>query len=199
MKYYRKVYIRYYGPIPVDEAGRSYEIHHIDGNHSNNHPSNLKAVSIQEHYDIHLSQGDYGACLLISNRLNIDPKEKSVVASKNASGRKCITNGSIDKRISIEEEIPEGWWLGKTNGKVYGPRSDEFKSKMSSIKKGKPLSLEHRESLKGVVRGMTGKSHSAETKLKMSLALKGKPKSESHKLNLRLAKRRKKNVDSSSN
>jgi len=52
---YRKIYEQYYGPIPRDEQGRSYEIHHIDGNHSNNDPTNLKCVSIQEHYDIHYS------------------------------------------------------------------------------------------------------------------------------------------------
>ena len=63
---YRKIYKQYYGEIPVDADGRSFEIHHIDGDHSNNNPLNLKAVSIQEHYDIHYSQGDWYACLLIS-------------------------------------------------------------------------------------------------------------------------------------
>ena len=55
---YRKIYESHNGPIPKEDNGRSYEIHHIDGNHFNNDPSNLKAVSIQEHYDIHYSQGD---------------------------------------------------------------------------------------------------------------------------------------------
>jgi hypothetical protein len=50
---FRKIYEDYFGPIPKDSDGRSYDIHHIDGDHSNNHPSNLKAVTIQEHYDIH--------------------------------------------------------------------------------------------------------------------------------------------------
>ena len=50
---YRKIWIEHNGPIPIDENGRSYEIHHIDGNHSNNHIDNLKCVSIQEHYDMH--------------------------------------------------------------------------------------------------------------------------------------------------
>lgn len=53
---YRKIYEQHYGPIPKDSDGRTYEIHHIDGDHSNNDPSNLKCVSIQEHYDIHHSQ-----------------------------------------------------------------------------------------------------------------------------------------------
>ena len=61
---YRKIYENHYGPIPKEENGRSYEIHHLDGNHHNNDPKNLKAVRIQEHYDIHYSQGDWSACLL---------------------------------------------------------------------------------------------------------------------------------------
>jgi hypothetical protein len=79
---YRKIYEDFYGPIPLDEQGRTYEIHHIDNNPHNNHPSNLKAVSIQEHFDIHASQGDWYACMLIGSRLNITPEEKSELARK---------------------------------------------------------------------------------------------------------------------
>jgi len=52
MKNYRKVYESYYGAIPKDSNGRSYEIHHVDGNHDNNNISNLKLVTIEEHYNI---------------------------------------------------------------------------------------------------------------------------------------------------
>jgi len=89
---YRKIYQDHYGTIPVDNDGRTYEIHHIDGNINNNDPSNLKAVSIQEHYDIHYSQGDWQACLLISTRLDIDPKILSEIARKNTKQR--VDNGS---------------------------------------------------------------------------------------------------------
>jgi hypothetical protein len=81
-KNYHKIYINHYGSIPKDSTGRAHEIHHIDGNHSNNSPTNLKLVTIQEHYDIHYSQGDWHACLLISQRMDIDPKIKSELASK---------------------------------------------------------------------------------------------------------------------
>lgn len=84
MSIYRKIYEQYYGPIPKDIDGRSFEIHHIDGNHANNLPSNLKVVSIQEHYDIHLSQGNYSAALLISSRMNLNHKTKSELARLNA-------------------------------------------------------------------------------------------------------------------
>ena len=59
---YRKIYETHYGPIPIDEEGRTFDIHHIDGNHSNNSPQNLKAVTIKEHYDIHYLQEDWSAC-----------------------------------------------------------------------------------------------------------------------------------------
>jgi len=74
---YRRIYEQYHGPIPKDKNGRTYEIHHIDGNRNNNNLNNLKAVSIKEHYDIHYSQGDWGACLLITRAMKILPEEKS--------------------------------------------------------------------------------------------------------------------------
>lgn len=42
MTIYRKIYENHFGPIPKDKDGRSYEIHHIDGNRKNNEISNLK-------------------------------------------------------------------------------------------------------------------------------------------------------------
>jgi len=62
---YRKVYETFYGPIPKDQDGRSYDIHHIDGDKTNNSILNLVALSIQDHYDVHYIQGDYGACYKI--------------------------------------------------------------------------------------------------------------------------------------
>lgn len=92
MSIYRKIYEQNFGSIPKEPNGRTYEIHHIDGNHNNNDPTNLKAVTIQEHYDIHYSQGDYNACLLISKRLGVTPKEISNIARRNAI--KQLENGT---------------------------------------------------------------------------------------------------------
>lgn len=81
---YRKIYENHYGSIPKEEDGRTYEIHHIDGNHSNNDPSNLVAITIQEHYNIHYAQHDYYACYLIANqRMNKTPQEISDLAKAN--------------------------------------------------------------------------------------------------------------------
>lgn len=98
--HYRKIYEQHYGPIPKDENGRSYEIHHIDGDNTNNDPANLKAVSIQEHYEIHLAQGDWHACLLISARMNQSPEEKSRLA-----------------QLAAQQRVQEGahHWMGDNN------------------------------------------------------------------------------------
>lgn len=77
MKLHRTVYEEFYGiKIP-----KFMDIHHIDGNHSNNDPLNLKLVTIREHYDIHFSQGDYGAAYMVSLRLKLSNTERSVLAS----------------------------------------------------------------------------------------------------------------------
>jgi len=95
MKDYRKLYEQYYGPIPRDTNGRTYEIHHIDGNHKNNEPKNLIAVSIQEHYNIHYSQGDWGACQAMTVRMNQTPEEISKICSELA---KKNTQKRIEER-----------------------------------------------------------------------------------------------------
>lgn len=104
---YRKIYENHHGPIPNDSTGRNYDIHHIDGNHSNNDPINLRAVTIQEHYDIHYSQGDYYACYLIAvQRLNKTPKEISILAKLNVSkqikdGKNAFVGSELqNKRVS---------------------------------------------------------------------------------------------------
>jgi hypothetical protein len=81
---YRQIYENHFGPIPIDNEGRSYEIHHIDGNPNNNSIDNLKAVSLQDHYDIHYSQGDYGACWIIGKKLALTSEQISDIARRNA-------------------------------------------------------------------------------------------------------------------
>jgi len=78
---HRKIWEQHCGQIPVDCNGRTYDIHHIDGNPHNNDISNLKAVSIQEHYDIHLAQGDWSAALLIAERLSKSLNELATLSS----------------------------------------------------------------------------------------------------------------------
>ena len=89
---YRKIYEQHYGPIPKESNGRSYEIHHIDGDDTNNNPANLKAVTIQEHYDIHYSQGDLYAALLIARKMKKSPEELSKL--NRLQNQKRISDGT---------------------------------------------------------------------------------------------------------
>lgn len=68
---HRKTWIQHNGQIPKDTNGRTMEIHHIDRNHKNNKISNLKLVTIEEHFQEHFQQKDWGACVLIAKRMNL--------------------------------------------------------------------------------------------------------------------------------
>ena len=81
-KPHRKIYEQHYGAIPREADGRSYEIHHIDGNPENNDISNLVAVTLQEHYNIHYAQGDYGACFKMAKKLKLSPQEIAEISRK---------------------------------------------------------------------------------------------------------------------
>ena len=111
---YRKIYIDHYGPIPTDDDGRSYDIHHIDGDPDNNDPKNLKAVSIQEHYDIHHSQGDYGACLAIKRRLDLSPEEISELVTAHNKKRWAELGHDHPAYQNNRERLENGThnWLG---------------------------------------------------------------------------------------
>jgi hypothetical protein len=88
---YREIWRRANGPIP-----RGYEIHHIDGDRSNNDLSNLLCLSLQEHYDLHFSQEDWAACHLLGKRLKISNEELFEVQSKAAKAncKKQLDNGT---------------------------------------------------------------------------------------------------------
>jgi hypothetical protein len=89
---YRRIYKEHHGSIPKEDDGRSYEIHHIDGNHSNNDPLNLIAVTIKEHYDVHHKQGDWMACHRIAAKMKYSAKELSALASQHA--KQQVINGT---------------------------------------------------------------------------------------------------------
>lgn len=66
---YRKIWIKLKGPIPVDEQGRSFEIHHIDGNRKNNSIENLQCLSAEDHFKLHYGKEEFFAAHLIAKRL----------------------------------------------------------------------------------------------------------------------------------
>lgn len=89
---YRKIYKEHYGPIPKDHDGRSYDIHHRDGNPKNNDPSNLVALSINDHYSAHYARGDWAACHRISGRIELEPAVVSDLSTKAQKNR--VANGT---------------------------------------------------------------------------------------------------------
>lgn len=84
--YYRKLWEESHGEIPKDENGRSYDIHHINGNHSDDRLENLKCVSLKDHYAIHESQGDIMACCAIRRRMelpvNFTDEQKTILSEE---------------------------------------------------------------------------------------------------------------------
>ena len=118
---YRRIYEKHYGPIPVDDFGRKYEIHHIDGDHTNNDPSNLTAVTIEEHYKIHYAQGDWLACYLIAVRMKLSPDTISNLSS--LAQRRRIAEGNhpfldvASKRARTLKRVADGThnFLGDRN------------------------------------------------------------------------------------
>lgn len=106
---YRKIYEQHHGPIPQDDQGRTYDIHHIDGDPSNNDISNLLAVSIQDHLQIHLNQGDWAAAMRLMSRLGMSKEEKSKIAK--LSAKKRIANGThpfIGERNPVYKMLANG-------------------------------------------------------------------------------------------
>jgi methionyl-tRNA synthetase len=76
---YRKIWEQAYGPIPKDGDGRTYDIHHIDGNRKNNSIDNLICLTIEDHYKIHLkqfeenkSEKEFRSLLFLAKRINKD-------------------------------------------------------------------------------------------------------------------------------
>jgi len=97
---YKKIWIDENGPIPKDDDGRSYEIHHIDGDHTNNDLSNLECITIKEHYEKHYSRGDCGACRQIAWRMGTTSEELSRLTKLQWASRSDEEKNAISKKIS---------------------------------------------------------------------------------------------------
>lgn len=100
--HYRKIYESHNGPIGKDSLGRTHHIHHIDGNHANNDPTNLESLSIQEHYDKHYERGDWASCHRLAILMQHSPEEISVLASLNAkkqveTGKHPFVGGKVQR------------------------------------------------------------------------------------------------------
>ncbi len=141
---YRKIWQQTFGEIP-----ENYEIHHIDGNRCNNSIENLACVSIEEHYRIHLKQGDYMACSIIATRIGITYEERlnihKLAMSKRDQtgernpmfGRSAIReknmkwfNDGTNESMYIDDAQPIGW----IHGRLFVPVYDRSGSNNSNAK-----------------------------------------------------------------
>ena len=190
---YRQIWKNHYGKIPKDENGISYQIHHIDGNRFNNNIENLMCVSIMEHYEIHLKQGDFAAAHVIKTKM--ENYEQSLGWNHKEETKQKISKSLKGKYIRNEESIKRQIESRIKNGTIK--LKEETKNKISESLKGKkrlPMSEECKKKIgnsnKGKKRdnGRAGAKHSEETKKKIgeanSKSLKGKKMSEESKLKL---------------
>ena len=125
---YRQLWEKNNGPIPNDEQGRPYDIHHIDNDAANNNINNLKCVSLQEHYNIHFAQKDYWACQAISIRLSIPEEERRTMLALSAIQRRGIPRPDI-------------------RGDLNPMRNKEVAKKLSIATKGYPKTEEGRKAI----------------------------------------------------
>lgn len=132
MANYRKIYKYHYGEIPKDEFGRSYDIHHIDGNRSNNDINNLKAVSLIEHLEIHIRQREFDAANLIAERMGLElytgykrPKHSERMTGENNPmfGKHGSENPNYGKKRPNQSE--------KLKGKKRPSFSEEWRKNIS--------------------------------------------------------------------
>ncbi len=135
---YRRIWERINGPIPHDDMGRPYEIHHIDGDRSNNSINNLLCVSIIEHLKIHEQQGNVGACIAIRLRMGQDLSLLRVLASEwsKESNRARLANGTHN--FITEQHRTNNKQVQRdliTSGNHHFCRGQEIRGKKSHAKK----------------------------------------------------------------
>lgn len=134
---YRRLWESVNGAIPIDDHGRPYEIHHIDGDRSNNSISNLICISIEEHYKIHHEQGDYMACLIMSKRMNMS-YEDTLSLARIALKQRDQTGEKNPMWGKSTSDIVKRVWEGRDE--TY---RKEFGRKVSLSKKGTKLGTEN--------------------------------------------------------
>jgi|LauGreDrversion4_2_1035121.scaffolds.fasta_scaffold35333_3 hypothetical protein len=157
---YRKLWEQNYGPIPKDETGRTYDIHHIDGNRKNNSLDNLICLSIEDHYKIHLkqfeetkSEKEFRSLVFLSKRIKKDVSTLTGWSVSNETREKIKNTLTGKKRpIHVVEKVREKmkgyqWSEEQKNSRVEGLKKfyqendresrTEWRNKISESHKGK--------------------------------------------------------------
>lgn len=103
---YRKIWEEHHG-MKIPEGK---EIHHIDGDKTNNDIENLKLVSLEEHLEIHKKQKDWGAVQAICMRIE-------------NSDKNLMREAARQKQIGLVKE-------GKHNFQVFADKRKENHAKV---------------------------------------------------------------------
>lgn len=187
MTNYTKIWETHNGPIPFDDLGRRFHIHHKDGNKKNNKIENFLCLSAQDHYNLHYKQGDYFECHLIAkNHLNLSKEDFSNLAKLSGElHRNTISvkdkNGNKFRVANTDYRFLSGELVGVTKGMVSA----------KWIESGETISLSSDEFRQGrdagLLEGITANIPlSNNHKSKVSLSLTGIKRSEDQKINYRL-------------
>jgi hypothetical protein len=140
---YRKICQEHHGL--TDEQMKGMDVHHIDGDRNNNHPSNLKLLSPKEHALIHKNDfvlwarkgSKLGNEAFIKRLREIGPTEKELAHRKKLSeiSKKGLHNVphkeatkkiiSEQKKKLFQDKTKHPLW-GKTKYKVISPTGEQF-------------------------------------------------------------------------
>lgn len=140
---YRKIWEEFNNEMIPD----GYHIHHIDGNHKNNNPLNLKCLHPDDHYALHLAQGD----IVAKNGKFIQGASKAgkLGGLKNKGKKRTIEQNNAQSARALKHFIDN----------IHHCT-------------GRSLSKEHREAISigtsGEKNPMFGRNHTEESKLKSS-------------------------------
>jgi hypothetical protein len=157
-KDYRKIYQDFYQVSLLP----GIDIHHIDGDHNNNHPLNLQAVTLQEHYDIHKKQGNHYACYMISLRMDIKPNDWTEMARLNGrkSAIKNMKNGiGLTVWAKQNPELAKSMWT--ENGKKGSAVCIKHKLGIHGLSKEEKIKIASQGGKKSAELGLGFKSGNA--------------------------------------
>ena len=177
---YRKIWEEYHN----QKIPKGYHIHHIDGNHENNDPTNLICVSPEEHWQIHKDQGDpvavHGKFIQGAGKAGeiggtwertepMPEEQRRKIGESNKRAIKEKYNGIHWRTGAVDSEetrLKKSIATKGENNPMYGKtHSEESVQQISENRKGKTAGENH---------PMWGKEHSKETKQKISRKAKGR-------------------------
>lgn len=170
---YRKIWESYYGEIPTDSLGRTFDIHHIDGNRSNNDITNLMCLSLEDHYKIHLkqfnetkSEKEFRSLVFLSSRLGKPVEDLSgwLVSdeTKNKIRNKLLGSKRPPEVVKKYQEKLKGYvWkpediesrrqgLLRYHKEMTEDTKNEWRNKLSNSHKGKVITESTKEKLSRV-------------------------------------------------